>query len=369
MVKEPISDDLVLTRRQLERVRRENARVRTMNSKILHVDEKHEDFLQTLQTIVKQESSFKSRFEKEKRKAPTTAHKETACFAVSDLHLAERVEPLETNGINSYNVMIAANRLWQHAESIGDLLAIHSKAFNIEKLVSFLLGDMISGTIHPEQILTNELSDPASVVLAARLLAIFYRKVASYGIPVEIQAVHGNHPRLSAKMPTKKQAHTNLDWLIYEMLQSDLERDGIKLNITKGQIGLCRIYKHNYVFEHGMSVSSGAEEAFEDKIRAIFDDPAYREATGYTGASFDQLVIGNMHKPKFLERTIVNGCYVGQNELGQSWRLKPIRPKQLMWGCSPKRVRTWEYMVDTDTCSSKVENPISEYAAWFLKNK
>jgi hypothetical protein len=304
-------DDLLYTVRQLDRARRENNRIKKINSKVVQSCNTQEDFLQSLREIVEKEKSFGTRgnFKQAVAKG-ATSKAETACFAVSDLHLTEKVSKIETNGINVFNTMIAANKLWQYVQSFKDVLDIQSKAFKIEKLVSFLLGDMISGTIHPEQVTTNELSDPAAVVLASRLLSIFYREIASFGIPLCIEAVHGNHPRMTPKMPTKKQAHTNLDWLIYEMLKSDLAKDGIELNIHTSQIGMTKIYKHNYIFEHGISVANGAEEAFEDKIRAMFDDPAYRAATGHTGASFDHIVIGNMHKPKFLERTIVNGCFL-----------------------------------------------------------
>jgi hypothetical protein len=115
-------------------------------------------------------------------------------------------------------------------------------------------------------------------------------------------------------------------------------------------------------------VSSGQEEQFESRIRDLFDDPVYREATNEQGAAFDQILIGNMHKPKFLERTIVNGSYIGQNELGQSWRLKPIKAQQLMWGVSKKHVRTWMYAVDmTHIRNETATNPMSEYAVWFMR--
>ena len=361
------NDDLVLAAKQLDRARRENARVKKLNQGLIVVENKHDDFLEELARVMGKEAKRPvAKFAKPK--AINTKHTEVAVKAVSDLHLTEVVNQDECNGINKYNVMIAAKRLWKDVQASEKILKIHGSVYTIEKVVALVLGDMISGTIHPEQITTNELSDPAAVILCARLMAIYFRELSKLGIPIELECIHGNHPRMSAKMPTKKQAHTNLDWLIYEMLKTDLERDGIVVNVHKSQMALKKIYNHTYAFEHGIGVASGKEEDFEDRVRAMFDDPVYRKATGHTGASFDQLVIGNMHKPKFLERTVVNAAYVGQNELGQSWRLKPISPKQLMWGVSKDHPRTWEYMIDVDTISEKADNPISDYAAWFLRN-
>lgn len=362
-----INDELVTTAKQLERTRRENARIKKLNQGLIVVENKHDDFLSELARVL--ESEKRRPIAKFAQARPVNIkHSEIVMKAMSDLHLAEKVNREECNGINEYGVMIAANRLWEDKVATEKIINLHSSLYRVDKISVLVLGDMISGTIHPEQVTTNELSDPAAVILTARLLAIYFRELSKLGIPIELDCIHGNHPRMTPKMPTKKQAHTNLDWLIYEMLKTDLERDGITVNVHKSQMALKKVYGHTYAFEHGIGVASGKEEDFEDRVRAMFDDPVYRKATGHTGASFDQLVIGNMHKPKFLERTIVNGCYVGQNELGQSWRLKPISPKQLMWGVSKDRARTWEYMIDVDTTSKKVDNPVSDYAAWFLRN-
>jgi hypothetical protein len=241
--------------------------------------------------------------------------------------------------------------------------------YTLEGIWLPILGDMINGTIHPEQITTNDLSDPAAVVLFSRLGNMFIQELKGLGLPITVDAIHGNHPRTTVKMPTKRQAHSNLDWQAYEILAEQFAKDDqVNWTVHTSQIGMRRIYDWNYIFEHGMDVKSGAEEAYEDRVRALFDDPTYRKATGYKGASFDQIVNGNMHKPKFLERSIINGTYTGQNELGQSWRLKPIKPMQLMWGITRKRVRTWEYMIDlSDVMTEKVDNPFSEYTKWFLK--
>lgn len=293
---------------------------------------------------------------------------EIAVVPSSDLHLSETVRPDDANGVNVYNTIIAANRLWEHAQKVKSIMARHMSLYTIQQIWVPLLGDVISGTVHEEFVPTNDLSDPAAVILGARLCAMFLQELRGLGIPVKVDCVHGNHARLTPKMPTKRQARTNMDWQIYEILADRFRTDDqIEINITTSQIGLRKLFDWNYLFEHGVGVRNGKEEDFEDRLRALFDDPVYRQATGYSGASFDQVVIGNLHKPKFLERTVVNGSYIGQNELGQSWRLKPIRAQQLMWGVSKRHPRTWQYQLDlTDIKSESADNPFSEYAAWFM---
>lgn len=298
-----------------------------------------------------------------------TEHEEIAILPVSDLHLTETVNSDDSNGVNRYNSILAASRLWAHVQKAKSILLRHMRMYRLLKIWSPILGDIVNGTVHEEYIATNDLSDPAAVILGGRLLKMFYVELMSLGLPIEIDAVHGNHARTTPKMPTKRQAHTNLDWQLYEMLKDGLEPfGGVDMKVCTSQIGMKRLFNWNYVYEHGVDVKNGAEEAFEDRLRALFDDPTYREATNYQGASFDQAVIGNLHKPKFLERTVVNGSYIGQNELGQSWRLKPIRAQQLMWGVSKSHVRTWQYNVDlTRIKNDTIDNPFAEYAAWFMK--
>lgn len=356
--------------RENERLRGDNRYIRRLNTKLGARGGGYDEFIEQLREVVASEKDFKFKTGGvTKPVAVDKKHVEIAAVAVSDLHLSESVRIEDSNGINHYNSVIAANRLWCHCQKVKSIIQRHQAMYTIKSIWSPLLGDMINGTIHPEMLTTNDLTDHAAVILSARLLKMFYKELKGLGMPIEIDAVVGNHPRTTAKMPTKNQSQTNMDWVAYEMLSDSLaDDDQFSLKVWTSQIGMKKIFGHSFAFEHGVDVKNGKEEDLEDRIRAMFDDPVYREATGLKGPSFSQIVIGNLHKPKFLERTIVNGSYTGQNELGQSWRLKPIRAAQLMWGISEKHVRTWMYQVDlTDVLSTKAENPFSEYTTWFMK--
>ena len=336
--------------------------------KLQSPDSKVEFLRQFRELLAEDDFEFKTKPVRAVR-ADDANHVETAVVLCSDLHLSETIRPDDANGVNFYNSIVAANRLWSHAQKVRSIIARHQSLYRIDKIWCPLLGDIVNGSIHGEFLITNDLTDPATVILGARLLRMFYEELRGLGLQIEIDAVHGNHARLTPKVPTKRQAHTNLDWTIYEMLADAFTHDDqVDMKITTAQIGMKKLFGWNYVFEHGIDVKNGREEDFEDRVRALFDDPTYREATGYQGAAFDQIIIGNLHKSKFLERTVVNGSYVGQNELGMSWRLKPIRAQQLMWGVTEKHPRTWQYAVDlTDIRSDRPDNPFSEYAAWFVE--
>jgi hypothetical protein len=299
------------------------------------------------------------------------SHHEEAIKVWSDWHISEVVKPEDCGGFNAYNSVIAANRVWEDTDKSKRILTAHQSLYPIKKLHFFNLGDSINGSIHKELELTNDLLDIPAAILAAKLMALGIEEYKTLGIPIEMDCVVGNHPRTTHTMPTKRQAHLSLDYFVYENLATYFRNDDqVKITIHTGQVGSKDILGHRYIIEHGIGVPHMKEEAFEDRIRALYDDPLWRKANGdFKGASFEQIVIGNMHRPKFLERTVVNGSLVGQNELGVSWRLKPIRAQQMLWGVSKSLPRTWQYAIDTtENRSMKADNPIGEFATWYMKH-
>jgi hypothetical protein len=372
-------DPLVKFQRELERLKIRNNELSSINKKLARrgggfaIDETIEE-LRTFLAIEKQQPFVVG--PKAYKKAALRAespfkkgHYEYAAGMWSDWHVSEVVREEDANFVNDYNSMIASNRVWKMVDKSKRILTGHMSLYPIKKLWLLLLGDMINGTIHDEAKFTNDLSDQAAVVLCSRLIQLAIMEMKTLGIPIEIDCVVGNHPRTTAKMPTKRQAHQSMDWVVYEMVANYFhDDDQVKITIHTGQMGMREILGWRYIFEHGIDVKSGGEDAFEDRVRGLFDDGSYRQATGLTGTTFDMLCIGNMHKPKWLERVLVNGCLTGQNELGVSWRLKMIRAQQFLWGISENNVRTWQYPIDvTRVKSEKAENPFSEYTRWFLK--
>lgn len=372
---EPLKRDELL-RRQLEKARMELADARSLNKRLLrNQGVTFEQVIEELRKCANSPEPFQiqpvpvSKLKAKSIPPVSPGHAETATCMLSDWHTSEVVREEESNGINAYNSMILSNRVWELTTTIKQILGLHLTMYKLDKIWLPILGDMINGSIHPELALTNDLTDPAATVLAARLLQMLIIELKAMGLPIECDCVVGNHPRLLAKMPTKRQAHLSFDWIVYEMLADMFKGDDqVKITIHTGQLGIVEQYDHRFVVEHGIDVQSGKEEQIEDRLRALFDDPVYRKATGLKGSAFDMVLQGNMHKPKMLERTIINGCLTGQNELGMGWRLKPIKAIQQMFGISEGHVTTWHYPVDlTDVKSEKAENPFSEYTRWYMK--
>lgn len=375
-------DPQEMLRRMGRQIARQSATISDLRKHVKAVNERgfgYDDLIDELKRIAAEERKnplkyYPTTITKAKQLAPVPAidakHQEIVALALSDWHIAETVKLRDANYINVYNTMIGANRLWHIIQRFKQCFQIHRAAFGIEKIWLPVLGDMISGSVHEEFLVTNDMTDQASVILCARLLKMVILELKQLGVPIQLDCVVGNHPRTTKKVPTKGLAHSNLDWMVYMFVAMMFEGDPqVTVNIHTSQIGLVQMYGHRYVIEHGIDWKNGKEDSYEDAIRAILDDPIYREATGITGSAFDQIVIGNLHKGAWLERTVKNASLIGQNELGQQWRLRPIKAQQLMWGISRTHVRTFQYNLDaTRIKSEKAENPMSEFAKNYLND-
>ena len=308
-------------------------------------------------------------------KAPKTSgsvfdknHEEIAALVLSDWHTAETIRMDETNGLNSFNSMVLSNRAWQIIDKFKRIVRGHQSMYAVKKIWLALLGDFVHGSIHVENILTNDLLDVPSAMLVARLLVMAIDELKTLGIPIEADCIVGNHPRIGlANMPTKRQAETSYDWIIYKMLEQRYQDDKqVDIRIHLGQFGIVDLAGHRVVVEHGYKASGDIDMVA--KIRAMYDSPVYRNSSGMTGSSVEYIVIGDRHRAQTGEGYMVNGCLSGSNELGVAWRLSPIGAIQQMFGISKSKIPTWTYPLDVcSETSEEAKNPFSEYTQRFME--
>lgn len=313
-------------------------------------------------------------YPKSKPKPPTkpifdSKHEETACLVLSDWHLGETVQPLEINGMNKHNTVILSNKLYDIVKKFITIIRGHQIMYNISNIWIPVIGDMISGSIHPELILTNDLLDIPATILASRLIILCINEIKTLGIPIKLDCVVGNHPRTSLKMPTKQQAHTNYDWLVYTMVQDYFRDDKlVEVNVHLSQFAIVECYSHRIIIEHGYGVKSAQVSKLPASIRGIFDSHIYREATGLVGTALDYVIIGDKHQYEIGNGYMVNGTLVGSSELTTSWRLAPLPSSQMMFGLSKSHIPTYVYPLDVTTMIlEEGTNPFSKYTKEFMK--
>jgi hypothetical protein len=362
----------------VERLQMDNARLRDLNRKYARnngstyevvVDEFRRVLSDEAYNSVKFLPKFYPKHKAQAKSIFDKNHAEIAALVLSDLHGSETVRPEDSNGLNKYNSPVMSNRLFEIIDRFKRIVRGHESMYQIDEILLFFLGDMISGSIHPELVLTNDLLDVPASILVARLLIMAVYEIKTLGKKITIHCVVGNHARLMAKMPSKRQAHTSFDWLIYVMVQQAFANDEqVKMVVHTGQFGVLDVYGHRIIIEHGYGADARDGRDLETRIRGIFDSPTYRRATGLEGTAVDYVIIGDKHQAKEGERYMVNGCLSGSNEYGMSNRFSPIGAIQQMFGISKKRIPTWVYPLEvTDIMSEAVDNSFSEYADDFMK--
>jgi hypothetical protein len=366
--------------RSLEKAKSENTTLRAANRRLMRNTgmsfesqiDSFKEFLQDQPTT----KLFRAKFDSPVEHKPRVKsifdkdHSETAVLLLSDLHTGEVVEPHEINGMNKFNPMILSNRLWEVVEKFIKIIRGHQSMYPIDKIWVPILGDLISGSIHTELALTNALLDLPSSVLAAHLLIMVIERVKILGLPIEVDTVVGNHGRLLAKMPTKKQAHLSLDWMAYVMLERHFQSDAqVTVRIHKGQFGLVAQRGHRYAIEHLAGYSYGKLDELAARIRNIFDNDIYRKATGLEGSAVDFVLGADKHRAHQGPNFIVNGCLPGATELTTSWRLSPVEAEQVTFGISNRNPVTWYYRLQvTENICEEDSNPFSKYTSLFMEN-
>jgi hypothetical protein len=233
---------------------------------------------------------------------------------LSDLHWGENVQRSQINGVNSYSMKIAQNRLSALASKSIQLLQILSPKMEYPGLVLTLGGDMISGNIHDELAATNELNTmPVVLDLYGNLVRFIDILVEQFG-RVFIPCVTGNHGRDTHKIWNKDRHATSFDWLLYNFLAKHFENDKrITFFIPDGPDAYFKVYNHRYLLSHGDQFrgGDGLIGALGPIIRG---DHRKRSRNSQINMEYDTLLIGHFHQYIHLSRLVVNGSLKGYDE-------------------------------------------------------
>ncbi len=287
---------------------------------------------------------------------------EVPVMMLSDLHLGERVERDEVNGVNEYNMEVAEERLERWVETTIKLCREnHTGVY--PGAVLCLPGDNVSGGLHPELKATDdEEAIPASIKAVDWLAAAIARAVDYFG-HLYIPATAGNHGRNTAKPEFKRYYRKNFDWLIYCMLQRHFADDSrIQFDVRPSNDVHFRVFNERYLLLHGDMLGVKGGDGIIGSIGPIMRGEVKRSGqSSVLGLPFDKVLMGHWHQQLWLPRAIVSGTMKGfdeyaKNQLGA----KPERPQQPLWFVHPSHGITahWNIYVDEKPAPSR------EWVSW-----
>lgn len=285
----------------------------------------------------------------------------------SDWHLAEVVEPEEVNGVNAYNIEIAERRIRRLFDSTVDLCANHGPG-EYPGIVINLLGDFVSGSLHPELAKSDE-EEVLPAMLRCRdiLVAGLTRMADTFG-RVYAPCASGNHGRQTPKPEFKRYAYKNFDWVIYQLLMRHFADDPrVHIDVRPSNEVHYKVYHQRFLAMHGdmLGVKGG------DGIIAALGPIARGEVKvrGHSasyGQEYDMLLMGHWHQSLWLPRVTVANCLKGFDEYAKNALRAPVsEPSQPLFFVHPRRGITsrWEVKVDDPKPAAKDWVSWSEVAA------
>lgn len=285
--------------------------------------------------------------------APTRTAGKTSEVPVaiwSDWHMGETVSLEETNGVNEYNPDIAEARIRRLVESTINLCRRHGPG-RYPGIVINLLGDFVSGGLHPELMKTDAEEPIPSVLRCIDILIWAIEAIAKEFKRVYLPCASGNHGRTTIKPEFKRYVYKNFDYLIYEVLARQFEgrRDIIIDNRPSNEV-YYRVYNQRFLAMHGDMLGVKGGDGIIGAIGPIMrGEIKTRGQATSSGRDFDMLLIGHWHQPLWLPRAIVANTLKGFDEYAKnSLRAPPTAPSQPLWFVHPRRGITsrWDVKVD-----------------------
>ena len=272
----------------------------------------------------------------------------------SDWHLGERVDKAQVNGINECDLQIAEARIRRLVGRTIDLCRNHMTNPTYPGIVVNLIGDIVSGIIHPELAETNDLELNPTILWAVNIITWALQRMADAFDKVFVACAPGNHGREWDRKPrAKNYVFRNADWLVYclvEMRLRDLGDRRIQLSIPDTGEALYRVYHHRYMAVHGDDLGVRGGDGIIGAIGPIMrGEIKVRHSQAEIGRDYDTLLMGHWHQTLWLQRAIVNNCLKGYDEYARRMlRAVPAPPSQALWFNHPKHGITarWEVFLE-----------------------
>jgi Bacterial regulatory protein, Fis family/Calcineurin-like phosphoesterase len=283
----------------------------------------------------------------------SAGHAETAILLLSDLHWSERASLEALDGLNSYNLEIARNRLGRWAHAAADLLTLHWSGTAPDRIILVLGGDLISGGIHPEFLKTDELQPipavrdcahhlrAALLIIRTRVNDFWSEKLKSpFRVPLDVISLPGNHGRSTPKPESKESSTTSHDVLVSDFLEMSLLPElGITFFAPPSPDALFSVYGWHVLATHGDRIGSRGGQGFVGPaataargMKRVVADYAAR------GVHIDLVLVCHFHTRLLLEEGAVNGSLIGPTEFSRDGRYRPLPAVQLFLTVHPRRL-------------------------------
>jgi len=255
-------------------------------------------------------------------------------FMSSDEHWGEVVRDDQVNFVNSYNSKIAAKRYNNVINNYLSVLNDHLQNVDCDRMVLALGGDNVSGDIHDELSLTNDLTTMEAVFDYVEHKEKGIKELLASGFKeIFIPCVRGNHDRNTEKTHSKNVLETSSAYLVYKFLQKIFAGDKrIQFSIAGGIDCLYQVNNHRMLLTHGDQFKGG-NGIGGISIPILRGFLKKQSSYAQTGNNFDSMIIGHFHQFTSISngQVIINGTLKGFDEYSQRMGFGFQEPCQAFW--------------------------------------
>lgn len=261
------------------------------------------------------------------RKPKKVAGTATAILALGDWHFEERVDPSTVNDFNEHNPEIASKKIKNTFERAVEIIEAERGMSKIGEMVVALLGDFITGYIHPELEESNYMSPTEAMLEVEKHIAggIDFLLKHSGCKRITVPAVVGNHGRTTQKMRIGTSYKNSFEWYGYKHLEHCYRNDPrVVWKVENGY--------HNYLPVQGKLVRIHHGHAF--KYQGGIQGPAVpirrKLASWDTQKTAWMDLCGHLHTHEVIGagKAVLNGCLIGYGAYGEfsvGGRCKPMQ--------------------------------------------
>ena len=266
-----------------------------------------------------------------------------AVFHVTDSHMGAVQLPDEIEGFNEFNPEICDNRNIAFIRRGVNWVELHRNSYKIDTCHVLFTGDLISGDIHDELMITNAFPSPEQVVRAAQSHAKQIALLAPKFERVIVEFItEDNHSRLTKKPQAKEAGMNTFNYLVGKMLQLYVSaHDNVEFNLHPMNEKVVHVLNRNYLIKHGHGIKAWMGIPFYGIERMIARESTARQnmimqdINRAKNIGFHKIVMGHFHTPIDHWLYSMGGSVSGTDAYDhQAGRYSP--PSQSAWLVHPK---------------------------------
>lgn len=268
----------------------------------------------------------------------------TAICVWSDWHVEERIEKSVMNGTNEYSPEIALKRLRNMFRRSLMMIDVARGLTKIDTLVVAVLGDLITGYIHPELEESNYLSPTEATEFAGDALVeglTFFAKEGGFK-EIIVPCCVGNHGRTTMKQRVSTSFNNSFEGLMYKLLEKHTQIPQVKWKIEKSYHNWLNIQGHETRFHHGEAMKFGGGVGGI----TIPVKKALHQWNQNRPAAYD--FFGHFHQSINMNRWTCNGSVIGMSPYAIQIKAESEEPSQTVSVISRARGKVFTERVFCD---------------------